>query len=85
MASVMAIEREVLISCVEETRIELERKILRVAWRVLSFWVDCDEALAGLSSGCVDGNGARYWRLVCWLIGVTEEIKSPCQCRSFVG
>ena len=31
MASVMAIESEVLGECVEETRIELERKILRVA------------------------------------------------------
>ena len=39
----------------------------------------------GLSSGCVDGDGARYWGLVCWLTGVSEEIKSPCTRRGFVG
>ena len=39
-------------------------------------------ASLGLLSGCVDGNGARYWRLICWLMGVVEE-KSPCGSRSF--
>ena len=28
-------------------------------------------------------NGARYWRLICGLFGVIEEIKSPCGCRGF--
>ena len=40
-------------------------------------------ASLGLLSGCVDGNGARYWRLIYWLMGVVEEIKSPCGSRSF--
>jgi len=39
----------------------------------------------GLSSGCVDGDGARYWMLICRLVGVNEEIKNPCDCRGFVG
>ena len=39
--------------------------------------------LMGLLSGSVDGDGARYWRLVDWIIGVTEEIKSPCNRRGF--
>ena len=39
-------------------------------------------ASLGLLSGCVDGNGARYWRLIYWLMGVVEE-KSPCGSRSF--
>ena len=26
--------------------------------------------------------GARHWRLICWLMGVTEE-KSLCSCRGF--
>ena len=33
-------------------------------------------ASLGLLSGCVDGNGARYWRLIYWLMGVVEE-KAP--------
>ena len=39
----------------------------------------------GLSSGCIEGDGARYWGLVCWLMGVSEEIKSPCGCMGFEG
>ena len=52
---------------------------------MLNFWFDCDGALTGLSSSYVDGNGARYWRLVCGLMGVSEEIKSPCGGRGFKG
>jgi hypothetical protein len=36
-----------------------------------------------VSYGIRDGDGARYWRQIYWLIGVTEEIKSPCGDRSF--
>ena len=35
----------------------------------------------GESCDCFVGNGARYWRLICGIIGMFEEIKSPCQCR----
>ena len=35
-----------------------------------------------VSYGIRDGDGARYWRLFYWLVGVTEEIKSPCGNRS---
>lgn len=31
----------------------------------------------GLSSGCVDGDCARYWRLTYWLMGLPEETKDP--------
>ena len=27
------------------------------------------------------GDGTRYWSLICWLIGVTEEIKKPVGAR----
>ena len=37
-----------------------------------------------LLSGCIYDDGARYWGLVCWLMGVIEEIKAPCGCRGFV-
>ena len=36
-----------------------------------------------VSYGIRDGDGARYWRLICWLTGVNKEIKSPCGDRSF--
>ena len=29
-------------------------------------------------------SGARYWRLICALFGVIEEIKSPCSDRGFL-
>ena len=35
------------------------------------------------STDFIDGDGARYWRLIYWLMGVVEEIKSPCSCRGF--
>ncbi|QNI54564.1 hypothetical protein SynBIOSE41_02059 [Synechococcus sp. BIOS-E4-1] len=28
-------------------------------------------------------NRARYWRLICWLFGVIEEMKNPCRCSGF--
>jgi len=37
----------------------------------------------GISSGCIEGNGARYRVLIYWLIDVNEEIKSPCGYRGF--
>ena len=52
-------------------------------WCVL--W-SCDEAKDGVNDpqlGYAEGEGARYWRLICWLMGVTEEIKSPYFCRGF--
>ena len=30
-----------------------------------------------LSSGFIECDGARCWRLICGLVGVTEEIKKP--------
>ena len=30
-----------------------------------------------VSYGIRDGDGARYWRQIYWLIGVTEELKKP--------
>ena len=49
-------------------------------------WIFCCEALSdfmGLLLGSVDGDRARQWRLIYWLIGMIEEIKSPCGCRGF--
>ena len=64
MASVMAIGSEVIGECVEEIRIEVWRKILRIALACIEFMFDCLNALLVFSSGCVDGDGARYWRLI---------------------
>ena len=50
--------------CVEEIRIEVWRKILRIALACIEFMFDCLNALLVFSSGCVDGDGARYWRLI---------------------
>ena len=83
MASMMAKGSEVIGECVEAIRIEVGRKMLRIVLVCPEFWFDCDGALTGLSPDCVDGNDARYWRLICGLIGVTQEIESPCSCRAF--
>ena len=52
-------------------------------WCALDFFGFVFSASLGLLSGSVDGNGARYWRLIYWFMGVTEEIKSPCGGRGF--
>ena len=85
MASVMATWSEVIAECVEEIRIEVVRTMLRGLWYVLWSRDKALSALLGLPSGCVDDDFARYWMLTCRLIGVTEEIKSPCSCRGFGG
>jgi hypothetical protein len=41
--------------------------------------------LMGLFSGCVDGSGARYWRLNEGFWWSTEKIKNPYDCRGFRG
>ena len=83
MASVMAIGSEVIGECVEEIRIEVGRKILRMVLVCPGFFGLALSVLAGLLSGSVDGNGARHWRLIYWFMGVTEEIKSPRGGRGF--
>lgn len=83
MASAMAIKSEVIGECVEGIRIEVERTVAGMGLVCLEFFGWVLSASLGLLSGCVDGEGARYWRLVYWLIGGTEEIKSPCSRRGF--
>ena len=75
MASVMAIGSEVVGECVEGIRVEVRREVLRVVLVCPGFFGLVLSALIGLLSGCVDGNDARYWRLFCWFMGVTEEKK----------
>ena len=84
MASVMATESEVVAECVERIRVEARREVLRIVLVCTGFFGFALSVLMGLLSGSVDGNGARYWRLIGWLMGVTEEIKSPCGCRGFL-
>ena len=85
MAFVMAIGSEVVGECVEGIRIEVGRNILRMVLVCPVFLGEALSVFMGLPSGYVDGNGARCWRLICWLIGVTEEIKSPWSRRGFGG
>jgi len=54
--------------------------MLRLYLLCLAFFVDGLGCWMGESCDCFVGNGARYWRLICGLFGVIEEIKSPCQC-----
>ena len=83
MASVMATGSEVTGECVEGIRVEVRREVLRVVLVCPGFFGLVFSASLGLLSGCADCNGARYWRLIDWFMGVTEEIKSPCGGRGF--
>ena len=75
MASMMAIGSEVTGECVEQIRLEVRREVLRIVLVCPGFFGFVLSASLGLSSGSVDGNSARYWRLFCWFMGVTEEKK----------
>ena len=81
----MAIKSEVGGECIEEIRIEVGREILRLALVCPGFFGLALSAPLGLSSGCVDGNGARYWRLNEASLWDIEEIKNPCAGRGFGG
>ena len=83
MVSVIAIGSAVFGSYFEGIRVEVRRGILGIDLVCPGFFGWALIASLGLLSGCVDGNGARYWRLIYWLMGVVEEIKSPCGSRSF--
>ena len=61
-AFVTAIVGEVFGECVERIRIQVGGECWESFRCVLSFKLDCDGAQVGLSSGCVDGDGARYWK-----------------------
>ena len=76
---------EVIGECGEGIRIEAGEDVLRMILVCLEFLVDYLNAMLGLSSGCVDGDGARYRMVICWRMGVGDEIKRPCGCRGFVG
>jgi hypothetical protein len=77
MAFVMEKEREVVDECVEEIRPRKGRDI------DADVSVSCVITLMQMStnvrkySACVDGSGTRYWKLICSLMEVIEEIKSP--------
>ena len=73
----MSIKSEVGGECIAEIRIEVGRKILKLAMVCPGFFGLALSAPLGLSSGCVDGNGARYWRLNDASLWAIEEIKKP--------
>ena len=79
----MAIGSEVVGECVEGIRVEVDGKVLRMVLVCPGFFDWVLSVLMGLLSDCVNRDGARYWRLIYWFMGVTEEIKSPCGCRGF--
>ena len=81
----MAIKSEAGSEWIEETRIEVGRDILKLALVCPGIFALAVSAPLGLSSGCVDGNGARYWRLNEASLWDIEEIKSPCAGRGFGG
>jgi hypothetical protein len=63
MAFVMATETEVFGECVESICVEAGRKMIGLLWYALIVFGEVFGPLMELSSSCVDGNGARYWRL----------------------
>ena len=73
----MVIYSEVGDECIEEIRVEEDREILRLALVCPGFFGLALSAPLGLSSGCVDGNGARYWRLNEVSLWDIKEIKAP--------
>ena len=85
MASAMATGSEVSSECIERIRIEVRAKVLKMVLVCPGFFGFALSVLMGLLSGSVDGDGARYWRLIYWFMGVTEEIKSPCGYRGLWG
>jgi hypothetical protein len=60
----MAIGSEVTRECVEGIRIEVGRRNIEDGFGVLWIFGFALSASLGLLSGCVDGDGARYWRLI---------------------
>ena len=81
----MATGSQVIGEFVEGIRIEVGRKILRMVLVCPGFIDLAFSASLGLLSGCVDGNGARYWWLNEGSWRAIKEIKSPCNCRGFGG
>jgi hypothetical protein len=81
----MAIRSEVIGECVEGIRVDVRRKVLRIVLVSPGFFGLALSASLGLLSGCVDGNGAKYWRLIDRSWRAFEEIKNPCDCRGFGG
>lgn len=77
MVSVIAIGSGVFGSYFEGIRVEVRREILRIDLVCPGFFGWALIASLGLLSGCVDGNGARYWMLIFWLTSVIKEIKKP--------
>jgi hypothetical protein len=85
MTFVMAIGSDVFGECIEGIRVDVRRGILKIVDFVCpGFFGLAFSASLGLLSGCVDGNGARYWRLIDGSWWSIKEIKSPCGCRDFV-
>ena len=67
---------------VERIRVEIrEKNIQAFRWCALQFRVDALSVRERQYSGCVDGNGASSWRLICGFMRVIEETKSPRYCR----
>ena len=83
MASVMATGSEVSSECIERIRVEVRAKVLKMVLVCPGFFGFALRVLMGLLLGSADDSGARYWRLIYWFMGVTEEIKSPCGYRGF--
>ena len=71
---------------VERIRVEIrEKNIQAFRWCALQFRVDALSVRERQYSGCVDGNGASSWRLICGFMRVIEETKSPSDCGAYEG
>ena len=84
MASAFATGSDVIGECVEGIRVEVRREVLRVVLVCPGFFGLVFSASLGLLSGCVECNGARYWKLIDGFWWSTEEIKSTATAEALV-
>ena len=72
----MSMESEVDSECFDEIRVEVGRETLKMVLVCPGFFGLALRTSLGFLSVCVNGNGARYWRLNVGLLWDVEEIKA---------
>ena len=70
-------EKESVDECVEEIKAKKGRDVDDDVGVSCVFALVHVNANARQYSACVDGSGARYWKLFCSLVEVIAEIKAP--------
>jgi len=74
---VIAMGSEVVGDCEAGIRIEVGEKMIELVLVCHGFFGEALSTWKGLSLRCTDGGGARYWRLIYWLMGALRRNKKP--------